>query len=118
MQMDRLLYSKLIRSLVPSYNILTAENGQQALEVVKQFAPALIITDHQMPVMTGYDLAVQLNIMELKYRPPVIVLSSDVTKDIEAQYKGLGIEYIFQKPVNLSVFKISIEQALRKALSA
>jgi len=118
MQMDRLLYSKLIRSLVPSYNILTAENGQQALEVVKQFAPALIITDHQMPVMTGYDLAVQLNIMELKYRPPVIVLSSDVTKDIEAQYRGLGIEYIFQKPVNLSVFKISIEQALRKALSA
>ncbi len=113
---DRLLYSKLITSLIPNYKILTAENGKEALDIVKQSSPALVITDHRMPVMTGYDLVKQLNISELKYKPPVIVLSSDINKVIEAEYKDLGVEYVFQKPVNLAAFKNAIERSLRKAV--
>lgn len=113
---DRLLYSKLITSLVPNYKIFSAENGKDALDIIKQSSPALVITDHQMPVMSGYDLVKQLNITELKYKPPVIVLSSDISKTIEAEYKDLGVEYVFQKPVNLAVFKNAIERSLRKAI--
>ena len=113
---DRLLYSKLITSLIPNYKILSAENGKEALDLTKHSSPALIITDHQMPVMSGYDLVKQLNITELKYKPPVIVLSSDINKTIEAEYKDLGVEYVFQKPVNLAVFKNAIERSLRKAM--
>ncbi|PKL82195.1 MAG: hypothetical protein CVV24_11340, partial [Ignavibacteriae bacterium HGW-Ignavibacteriae-3] len=113
---DRLLYSKLISSLIPNYKILTAENGKEALDIVKLSSPALVITDHQMPVMSGYELVKQLNMAELKYKPPVIVLSSDINKSIEAEYKDLGIEYVFQKPVNLAVFKDAIERSLRKAI--
>lgn len=113
---DRLLYSKLITSLIPNYKIFSAENGKEALEIIKQASPAVVITDHQMPVMSGYDLVKQLNITELKYKPPVIVLSSDITKTIEAEYKDLGVEYVFQKPVNLAVFKNAIERSLRKAI--
>ncbi len=113
---DRLLYSKLIRSLIPSYKILEAENGKEALDVIKHASPALVITDHKMPVMSGYDLVKQLNITELKYKPPVIVLSSDITKSIEAEYKDLGVEFIFEKPVNLANFKNAIERSLRKAI--
>ncbi|MHB8930032.1 MAG: PAS domain S-box protein [Melioribacteraceae bacterium] len=113
---DRLLYSKLIKSLIPSYKILEAENGKQALDVIKQASPALVITDHKMPVMSGYDLVKQLNITELKYKPPVIVLSSDINKSIEAEYKDLGVEFIFEKPVNLANFKNAIERSLRKAI--
>ncbi len=113
---DRLLYSKLIKSLIPSYKILEAENGKQALDVIKQASPALVITDHKMPMMSGYDLVKQLNITELKYKPPVIVLSSDINKSIEAEYKDLGVEFIFEKPVNLANFKNAIERSLRKAI--
>ncbi|MCX6168975.1 MAG: PAS domain S-box protein [Ignavibacteriales bacterium] len=113
---DRLLYSKLIRSLIPSYKILEAENGKQALDVIKHSSPALVITDHKMPVMSGYDLVKQLNMTELKYKPPVIVLSSDLNKSIEAEYKDLGVEFIFEKPVNLANFKNAIERSLRKAI--
>jgi PAS domain S-box-containing protein len=115
MKTDRLLYSKLLNNLIPNYTILEAENGKQGLDVIKHSSPALVITDHKMPVMTGYDLVTQLNISELRYKPPVIVLSSDITKSIEAEYKDLGVEYIFQKPVNLSNFKTAIERSLRKA---
>jgi PAS domain S-box-containing protein len=113
---DRLLYSKLISSLIPNYKILTAENGKEALDIVKLSSPALVITDHRMPVMSGYDLVKQLNMTDLKYKPPVIVLSSDITKSIEAEYKDLGVEFIFQKPVSLTSFKSAIERSLRKAI--
>lgn len=113
---DRILYAKLLKSLVPNYNVLEAENGKQALDIIKQSSPALVITDHKMPVMNGYDLVKQLNIAELKYIPPVIVLSSDINPIIKEQYKELGVEYSFQKPVDLSSFKNAIEKSLRKAI--
>ncbi|MEW6702340.1 MAG: PAS domain S-box protein [Bacteroidota bacterium] len=113
---DRLLYTKLLKSIIPNYNILEAGDGKQALDVIKQSLPALVITDHKMPLMSGYDLVKQLNITELKYKPPVIVLSSDINKSIEAEYKEFGVEYIFQKPVNLANFKNAIERSLRKAI--
>lgn len=113
---DRLLYAKLIKSIIPNYTILEAENGKQALEIIKQSSPALVITDHKMPVMSGYDLVKQLNITDLKYRPPVIILSSDINSTVESEYKELGVEYIFQKPVTLNIFKNAIEKSLRKAV--
>lgn len=113
---DRLLYSKLIKSLIPFYNIVEAENGKQALDIIKHSYPALVITDHNMPVMSGYDLVKQMNITELKFKPPVIVLSGDINKTIETEYKDFGVEYIFTKPVNLGDFKNAIERSLRKAI--
>ncbi|MFA5805583.1 MAG: PAS domain S-box protein [Melioribacteraceae bacterium] len=113
---DRMLYAKLIKSLISNYNILEAVDGKQALEIIKQSLPALVITDHKMPVMNGYDLVKQLNITELKYKPPVIILSCDINKSIETEYKDLGVEYVFQKPVNLASFKNAIERSLRKAI--
>jgi PAS domain S-box-containing protein len=116
MKADRLLYAKLLKSFVPHYNILEAVDGKEAINVIKDSLPALVITDHKMPVMNGYDLVKQLNILELKFKPPVIVLSSDITKVVEAEYKEIGVEYVFQKPVNLANFKNAIERSLKKAL--
>lgn len=116
MKTDRLLYSKLIKNLLPKYKILEAENGKVALDVIKQSLPALVITDHNMPVMNGYDFVKQLSITPLKYKPPIIVLSGDVNKSIETEYKEFGVEYVFSKPVNLGAFKNAIERSLRKAI--
>jgi len=115
-KMDRVLYSKLLKNLMPNYSVLEAENGRHAIDVIKQYLPALIITDHNMPLMSGYDLVKQLNVTELKYKPPVIILSGDINKSIEEEYKAIGVEYIFQKPVNLGNFKNAIENSLRKAI--
>lgn len=111
---DRVLYSKLFKSLIPGYTVTEAGNGREALEIIKLTTPALVITDHKMPVMGGYELVQQIGLSDLKIKPPVIILSSDITRVVEEEYKELGVEYVFQKPVNLNAFKLAIEKCLKK----
>ncbi len=113
---DRLLYTKLLKSIIPNYTIIEAENGLKGYEEIKKSFPALVITDHLMPTMSGYDLVKQINISKLKIKPPIIVLSSDLNDSIIEEYKELGVEYIFYKPVNLTALKVAIDKSLKKAI--
>ena len=113
---DRLLYTKLIKSIIPDYDIIESENGLKGYEEIKKSYPALVISDHLMPTMSGYDLVKQINLSKLKIKPPVIILSSDLNDSIIEEYKELGVEYIFNKPVHLTAFKVAIEKSLKKAI--
>ena len=113
---DRILYSKLIKNFLPSYNIIEASDGEEALKIIKTSPPAIVITDHYMPVMSGYDLVRQIKMIDSRFKPPVIVLSSDLTMEISEEYAGQGIEFAFQKPVNLKSFKEALERSLKKAI--
>ncbi len=114
---DRLLYSKIVKNITPDYNIEIASNGQEALEKIKNSPPALIITDHLMPEMNGYELTLEIKKLDIKGKPQVIVLSGDIDRSTIADYNNIGIEYVFHKPVNLSEFKNAVEKSLRKGLT-
>jgi PAS domain S-box-containing protein len=111
---DRILYSKILMNLAPDYNIEIADNGKDALEKIISSPPALVITDHFMPEMNGYDLTKEIQKLDLKRKPPIIILSGDVDNIIKDNYTKLGIEYIFSKPVELSIFKTAVEKSLKK----
>ncbi len=113
---DRLLYNKLIKTLVPNYEVVESNNGEEAFKIIKDSSPALVITDHKMPKVSGYELVKNLRISDIKQKPPVIVLSSDLTASIIDEYKELGIDYAFKKPVNLTMFKFAIDKSLKKAI--
>jgi CheY-like chemotaxis protein len=114
---DRILYSKLLKNFVPDYQIDEASNGQEAFELIKTTYPALVITDHKMPVMSGFDLVQQLNLADLKYKPPVIILSSDLNDNLIREYKEQGIVFAFKKPVNLTAFKFAVDKSLRQSIT-
>jgi CheY-like chemotaxis protein len=113
---DRLLYSKILKNITPDYNIEIASNGKEALEKIMTAPPALVITDHNMPEMNGYELTMEIKKLDIKGKPQVIVLSGDIDRSTIDDYTNLGIEYVFHKPVNLSNFKTAVEKSLRKGL--
>jgi PAS domain S-box-containing protein len=110
---DKILYSKIIKNITPEYNVITASNGKEALNEISKSNPALIITDHIMPLMNGYELALELEKLEMKNKPSIIVLSGDINRSEIQDYHNLGIEYVFRKPVDLSQFKQAIQKSLR-----
>jgi len=111
---DRILYSKLLKSIIPDYEIITARNGLEGFNAVVESAPALVVTDHLMPEMNGYEFVKKLVESGIKGKPPVIVLSADIRKGEILAYNELGVEYIFTKPVNLNTLKDAIQSSLKK----
>lgn len=59
-----------MQTLNKKYNVYTSNNGQQALDILKQKNVSMIISDVMIPKMSGYELcsAVKNNI-ELSYIP-------------------------------------------------
>ena len=113
---DRLLYSKIIKNITPDYKIEIASNGQEALDKIKNSPPALVITDHLMPEMNGYELTLEIKKLDIKGKPQVIILSGDIDRSAIEDYNNIGIEYVFHKPVNLSDFKNAVEKSLRRGI--
>jgi CheY-like chemotaxis protein len=61
------------------YEVLTAEDGQEALELLPRFCPDLVITDLRMPRLSGFEL---LEIMRERFpRLPVIAVSGEFSDD-------------------------------------
>jgi PAS domain S-box-containing protein len=115
---DRLLYTKILKNITPDYTIDVASNGEEALSKIKSLSPALVITDHAMPQMDGYKLVKQMIQEELLRKTPVIILSAALNRNIIQDYTDLGIEFVFQKPVNLRNLKQAVEKSLKKSITA
>jgi CheY-like chemotaxis protein len=96
------------------YAVNVVSNGMEALERIIQSPPALVITEHRMPIMSGLQLVQELINHNLKDSVPVIVLTGEIERSEIQEYTNLGIEYIFNKPVNLINLKAAIEKLLKK----
>ena len=114
---DRLLYSKILKNITPDYTVEIASDGKDAIEKILTSPPALVITDHLMPNMNGYNLVLEIKKAEIKGKPPIIILSGDLDREIVEEYHELGIEFVFQKPVNLNSFKQAVEKSLKKGIT-
>jgi len=58
------------------FEVVTANNGQKALEAALEYKPDVIVTDYQMPVMDGLELIENLRKQEQTAQIPVIMLTA------------------------------------------
>ncbi len=58
------------------FEVVTANNGQKALEAALEHKPDVIVTDYQMPVMDGLELIENLRKQEQTAQIPVIMLTA------------------------------------------
>jgi len=114
---DKILYSKILKHITSDYRIETASDGKEALDKILSSTYALVITEHKLPLMTGYELALEIKKADIKMKPPVIILSGSIDRQTIDDYNELGIRNVFQKPVDLSSFKNAVERSLREALT-
>jgi CheY-like chemotaxis protein len=89
------------------FTVESASNGQDALEALKRIRPDLIITDMQMPKMSGTELITALKAKPETAAIPIVIVAG----------KQSGFEKQ-EKRANFAIFKdIDIEDQLDKALS-
>jgi CheY-like chemotaxis protein len=95
------------------YRVVTARNGEEALEAVEQERPAIIVTDILMPKMDGFSLVHRLRIDPKTRDIPVIFLSATyVAPEDKAFALTLGVTRFIEKPVNFDEFLPAISDLL------
>src|ERR1700752_1450793 len=97
------------------YRVVTARNGQEALDVIQREHPALIIADILMPTMDGFSLVHRLRLNSQTRDIPVIFLSATyVTPEDKDFALTIGVTRFIEKPVNLESFLPMISEFLAK----
>ncbi|PUZ24349.1 PAS domain S-box-containing protein [Chitinophaga costaii] len=86
------------RLLLPHTQIITADNGQQALETIQRQRPDLVITDVVMPVMDGLTLLRHLKANHHTAYIPVILLSAEDHEAARTEGYELGADDYLVKP--------------------
>lgn len=79
------------------YDIQTATNGQEALDLLTKVKPDLILTDLVMPKMDGFDFLAELKRHEEYKNIPVVVITNLASDSDEQRCRDLGIEAYFIK---------------------
>ncbi|HHJ64909.1 MAG TPA: response regulator [Aquifex aeolicus] len=102
----RIYHSSLLRNF--GYEVDTAENGLEALEMAMKKRYDLILSDINMPVMDGFEFVRKLRKLEdYRYTPVVFITTLNSEEDRRRAILSGGTLYIV-KPINL--------QALEKIL--
>jgi DNA-binding response OmpR family regulator len=95
------------------YDVRCAGDGQEGWEMILEEVPDLVVTDLQMPRMTGLDLARAVRENELTRHVPVLMLSA---KGFEAEHtdqaKECGIIGVLAKPFSPRELLKIVEQIL------
>ncbi|MEJ5224669.1 MAG: response regulator [Anaerolineales bacterium] len=95
------------------YPVITARNGQEALDVLKKERPALIITDILMPKMDGFAFVQQLRTQPETRSIPVIFLSATYVTPEDKQFAlSLGAARFIEKPIDTEEFLLTIAELL------
>ena len=106
----------MMAALKNDYDILAALSGQDAVELLEERIPDLILLDVMMPVVSGYDVCRIIKADKRFADIPIIFLTSLDSHEGELQGLELGgIDYL-TKPTNFDLLKLRIRnQIVQKA---
>lgn len=96
------------------YEVLTAQDGNELLELAKEEKPDILVTDYQMPGMTGIEAVEKLRDDEQTKNLPVIMLTArNFEFDRQASEK-LDISEFVGKPFSPRELLQKVEEVLER----
>ena len=106
------LRNYLRKSLSEEYDVQACNNGKDALIIVKEYLPNLVISDIMMPQMRGDDLckAIKSDI-EISHIPIILLTALNTDKNVIEGLEVGADEYIV-KPFNIGILRATIANLL------
>jgi len=107
----RMYYKNLLST---KYRVLTAKNGQQALEIANEVIPDMIISDVLMPGMDGLDLTNHIKRAAKTDHIPIILLTALSDEKYKIESMGRGANAFITKPVDEAFLFAKIENIFKR----
>lgn len=102
---------------VPELEVRVTGSGAEALRLLDREAGndvAAVITDLEMPRMTGFELIEQLRARPRYRRTPIIVASGSSDPDSPGRARRLGADAYFAKPYSLAALRRKLEELIQE----
>jgi len=105
--------TRVLRTSLSSqgYDIRVANDGETALEIMKDWKPDLVVTDLSMPNMDGLELCRQLRVTS---QVPIIVLSVRGEERTKVQALDAGADDYVTKPFGIEELLARVRVSLRR----
>ena len=95
--------------------VLTASDGLEGLELAREHRPAVIITDLQMPVMSGFEMTIALREDPRTAEIPVVMLTGRGHKVAPSELGRTNIQHIVAKPFSSNELFVKLRELLDAA---
>lgn len=102
------IIARMVGLRYPDCTIYTADNGLKGLELFKKHSPDIVLTDVNMPVMDGVELAREIR--SIKAKATYIVLTAYSSKIIFEKFKDIGVCAYLLKPIDFEELFAAIEK--------
>jgi two-component system, OmpR family, alkaline phosphatase synthesis response regulator PhoP len=96
------------------YEVITAENGAEAFKIACEEKPDVIVTDFQMPAMTGLEMVESLRQRQDMADVPVIMLTARGFAIDDSQKQQLRISECLSKPFSPKELLRTVEDVLHQ----
>jgi len=106
------------RSVLSAYlqnlnlKILQAENGQQIINIAKEYRPDLILLDLRMPIVSGYEAALELKKDKKTAHIPIVIISASINQE-EINRASAICEGFIHKPIKRNMLLSSIAKHIQ-----
>ena len=97
------------------YDVITAEDGREAYDLARQALPDLIITDYQMPLLSGVELCAKLGSDPASRDIPVIILTARGFAIPEHDKTTGNIKEVIDKPFSPREVLACVHELLQAA---
>ncbi|OUR95153.1 hypothetical protein A9Q81_13725 [Gammaproteobacteria bacterium 42_54_T18] len=110
---NQLVIKGLLKRL--GYQVVLADNGQEALDKLQGSNITLVLMDCQMPVMDGFESTKCIRELDEPYCDiPIIAVTANTMEGDREHCLEVGMNEYLKKPVNIGVLKKAIEEQLEK----
>ena len=119
---DNLVNREVVVTMLKNlhYDVIIANNGQEAVEVFEHNSIDLVFMDCQMPVMDGYDATRAIRALEQKddcdsgKHIPIIALTAHAFNSDKERCISAGMDDYLRKPLNFQQLTATLHRWLRR----
>lgn len=111
---DNAVNRELLRELLElrGYTVLEARDGQEALRIIEQTQPELLLLDIGMPVMDGFAVIRRIRENPRLAKLPVVAVTAYAMRGDQERILNSGFDGYLSKPVNSSSLASELDRVL------